>query len=397
MQRDANLVSSPTMSIYTEQREIAREDCERDNESATDIHVSSLQTSPDDNESRWPGPAIDDHDKNVLSCNSDSPDSGNVEEYECLSQTNEPQALQPTNGRSEDIDVDGKIFTKSYEDCLYDSEAAKLFLYEGSKFTVLETAAMFDWFSSHPSVSKSALSDMFTLQHSILPNGNNLPSTYSAAEKFIEPFLLPIVTYHVCPNDCVLFCKTSMNDYSDHTECPKCGAAIYIGVNKQAAGKFQYYPLGPRWRRMFGNPTISQLLQSHGAPCNSTEELLIMSDVHNSPNFLSCFEKDGVFEGDPRGMLIQLSCDGVNPFDDKTAQHSMWPIVLSMLNLPSSIRHLYSNLMLVSVVYKLSFVLVGEQSSSINLFLVSVFPCSWAVVISILCVIIYQTLLPEHK
>ena len=75
-----------------------------------------------------------------------------------------------------------------------------------------------------------------------------------------------------------------------------------------------------------------------------------MTDVQDSPNFLSCFGKDGVFKGDARGMLVQLSCDGVNRFDDKTVQYSMWPVVLSMLNMPSSIRHLYSNFMLVSII-----------------------------------------------
>lgn len=48
-----------------------------------------------------------------------------------------------------------------------------------------------------------------------------------------------------------------------------------------------------------------------------------MTDVQDSPNFLSCFGKDGVFKGDARGMLVQLNCDGVNRFDDKTAQYLM--------------------------------------------------------------------------
>ena len=30
---------------------------------------------------------------------------------------------------------------------------------------------------------------------------------------------------------------------------------------------------------MYDNPTISQLLQSHGAPRDGTEELLVMTDV----------------------------------------------------------------------------------------------------------------------
>jgi len=96
--------------------------------------------------------------------------------------------------RSKDINVCGN------EDCLYDSEATKLSLFEGSEFTFLETiAAMFDWFASHPNVSKSAFSDMLTLQHSLVPNSNVLPSTYLAAEKYLLShfFYLLLFIMHV--------------------------------------------------------------------------------------------------------------------------------------------------------------------------------------------------------
>lgn len=321
----------------------AADDYESD-ETITDI----LQTAPDEAEGESCLLATDDHNGNDLNCNSESAKFEDPE-CECSLQSRDAQELQVTEERSDDIDVGvNENYCKSYED---DSKTAKLSLYERSEFTVLETiAAMFDWFSSHPNVSKSALSDMLTLQHSILPINNKLPSTYSAAEKFIEPFLLPIVTYHACINDCILFRKTSRYDYSNLTQCPECGASRYVGVNKQAARRYHYYPLGPQWRRLHGNSTISQLLQSHGAPQDNTKELLVVTDVQDSPNFLACYEKDGIFQGDARGMLVQLSCDGVNPFDDKTAQYSMWPIVLSMLNLLSTIRHLFSNLMLVSII-----------------------------------------------
>ena len=241
--------------------------------------------------------------------------------------------------------------TKSYEDFLYESDRAKVALYDGCQFTVLQTlAAFFLWFSSHPFVSKKALSDMLELQHNILPSGNSMPCNYRQAEKFIEPFLLPTVTYHVCPNDCVLFRKSPREDNSKLDACPKCGAARYRARGtvrtKQAVRRFLYYPLGPRWRRMFGDATLSQVLQSHGGP--REKEQVNLNDVQNAPVFKRCFHKSsGYFRGDPRGLALQLSTDGVNPFEEKTAKYSMWPIVLSMLNLPRHTRHLFSNLMMV--------------------------------------------------
>ena len=143
----------------------AADDYESD-ETITDI----LQTASDQAEGESCLLATDDHNGNDLNCNSESAKFEDPE-CECSLQFSEAQELQITEERFDDIDVGAnENYCKSYEDCLYDSETAKLSLYEGSGFTVLETiAAMFDWFSSHPNLSKSALSKMLTLQHSILP------------------------------------------------------------------------------------------------------------------------------------------------------------------------------------------------------------------------------------
>ena len=45
-------------------------------------------------------------------------------------------------------------------------------------------------------------------------------------------------------------------------------------------------------------------------------------------------------------MLLQLSTDGVNPFSCNKVAYSMWPIMLSMLNLPRNVRSLFGNIIL---------------------------------------------------
>lgn len=84
---------------------------------------------------------------------------------------------------------------------------ASLPLHEGSDETVMEVlAGYFHWFSSHPSISKSALSSLLSHEHcNVLPKGNNLPSSYDQAYNFIKPNLLPTESFHACPNDCILF------------------------------------------------------------------------------------------------------------------------------------------------------------------------------------------------
>lgn len=105
------------------------------------------------------------------------------------------------------------------DDELDSNGTSTLLLFEGSSKTVLETlAGYFYWFSSHPSISKSALSSLLSQEHfNVLPPGNNLPSTYEQAVSFIKPQLLPTECYHACPNDCVLFRKTNRYDYSKLT------------------------------------------------------------------------------------------------------------------------------------------------------------------------------------
>lgn len=58
----------------------------------------------------------------------------------------------------------------------------------------------------------------------------------------------------------------------------------------------------------------------------------------------------GFASGDPRGMLLQLSTDGVNPFSCNKVSYSMWPIMLSVLNLPRNVRNLFGNVMLAGIV-----------------------------------------------
>lgn len=45
-------------------------------------------------------------------------------------------------------------------------------------------------------------------------------------------------------------------------------------------------------------------------------------------------------------MLLKLSTDGVYPFSCNKVAYSMWPIMLSVLNLPRNVRSLFGNIML---------------------------------------------------
>ena len=71
-----------------------------------------------------------------------------------------------------------------------------------------------------------------------------------------------------------------------------------------------------------------------------------MRDIHDSPSWLKAFSESG----DARAIQLQLSTDGVNPFSSNKVSYSMWPIMLSNLNLPRSVRSYFGNIMLVGVI-----------------------------------------------
>ena len=97
---------------------------------------------------------------------------------------------------------------------------------------------------------------------------------------------------------------------------------------------------------MFKNKEMSELFQRH---CSFSESCL-MYDVHNSPAWKHVFAKDGVFGGDCRGLLIQLSTDGVNPFSSNKVCYSMWPVMVTILNLPKILRNKHECVMLAGII-----------------------------------------------
>lgn len=212
--------------------------------------------------------------------------------------------------------------------------------------TLFETVVyLFDWFSSHPSLSKEAFSKNLQLWHSILPEGNLLPTSYQEAYKIIKPYIVPEVVFHVCVNDCVLY----RGEHKNCDVCPKCNEPRFKAKSIPRR-TFHYLPLSPRFIRSYGTEGISYLLQSHGGEIGEPNNEGIMKDIHDSPKWKSSFRVGGIFNGDSRGLALSLCLDGLNPWSKNKCNYSMWPIVLGQLNLPRNIRYHFANLLLVGII-----------------------------------------------
>ena len=52
-----------------------------------------------------------------------------------------------------------------------------------------------------------------------LPSDNILPSSYEEAKKFLKMLGIEYISYHACPNDCILY----RGEYANKEICLKCG------------------------------------------------------------------------------------------------------------------------------------------------------------------------------
>ena len=145
----------------------------------------------------------------------------------------------------------------------------------------------------------------------------------------------------------MIFRRTSDDDYCELSECPKCNEARFQCSSKVPRKVFKYIPLGPRLNRMFKNEKVSETLQSH---ISSGSNSSIITDIHQSKVWKSRYEVTGPFRGDARGISLSFCTDGMNPFSKEKVVYSMWPIVLTVLNLPRHIRNSPGSMMLVGII-----------------------------------------------
>lgn len=62
------------------------------------------------------------------------------------------------------------------------------------------------------------------------------------------------------------------------------------------------------------------------------------------------YDATGPFKGDPRGISFGFCTDGTNPYSKEKISYSMWPIMLSLLNLPLHLRNVRGSILLAGII-----------------------------------------------
>ncbi|XP_062014790.1 uncharacterized protein LOC133731433 [Rosa rugosa] len=223
---------------------------------------------------------------------------------------------------------------------------AELPLFTGCPFTKMSATVMFYKFKARNSLSDSGYDELLEMVRSLLPPDNILPSSLYSTKKLLKAFDLGYEKIHACVNDCCLFRKSL-----EHMEtCPKCGASRWK-VNKRTqkiekgvpAKVLRYFPIIPRFRRMFKDSEKAEQLTWHHTHKSQDGK---MRHPVDSLAWKKIDSKWPSFAEDPRNLRLGLSSDGFNPFGDLSSRYSCWPVILVAYNLPPSLCMSKEHLML---------------------------------------------------
>ena len=143
---------------------------------------------------------------------------------------------------------------------------------------------------------------------------------------------------HACSNDFILY----RNEFAQMCNCPTCGVSCYkpntnnliddISPNNTHLAKVCWYlPIIPRFKQLFANGDDAKNLTRHAGSRKSDGLLWHLADGSQWKQFDSLYPD---FGNEPRNLRVALASDGMNPFGNLSTNHSSWPILLMIYNLP---------------------------------------------------------------
>jgi hypothetical protein len=88
----------------------------------------------------------------------------------------------------------------------------------------------------------------------------------------------------------------------------------------------------PRLKRSYASKRTSEETQWHKKVRKPIEG--VMSHPADGEAWKDFDRREPSFACDPRNLRLALATDGFNPFGNMSSQYSMWPVLLTPLNLP---------------------------------------------------------------
>ncbi|KAK7244185.1 hypothetical protein RIF29_39003 [Crotalaria pallida] len=202
-------------------------------------------------------------------------------------------------------------------------------LYNGcTDYTRLSTVLKLYKLKSSNGWSDKSFTDLLKLLKDMLPKDNVLPNKTYEAKRMLSSIGMSYEKIHACRNDCILF----RGEYASLDKCPKCNASRYKKKKKSTPEKLMwYFPIKPRFRRMFSNAEDAKHLTWHADERIKDGKLRHPAD---SPQWMKFDDDYPDFGNEPRNLRLALSTDGFNPHGVQSSSYSTWPVILMFYNLP---------------------------------------------------------------
>jgi hypothetical protein len=183
-------------------------------------------------------------------------------------------------------------------------------------------------------ISNAGFSMMMNLISSGYPK-SGLPNSYDEAKKYLQKLVLGYENIHVCKNNFVLFQDSKTSKYAKLNVCPVCKVSRWKdkNENKKASHKvLTHFPFLLRLKRVYASKHTSEETQWHKKVRMPVENVMSHPANGDAWKYFDSKEKD--FAAELRNLRLALATDGFNPFGNTSTQYSMWPVLLTPLNLP---------------------------------------------------------------
>ncbi|GKC60371.1 putative transposase-associated domain-containing protein, partial [Tanacetum coccineum] len=190
----------------------------------------------------------------------------------------------------------------------------------------------------------------------MLPGGNKLVRNFYDTKKILSKLELPREKIHACKNHCMLFYGKVD---SVLTKCKVCGHSRYKkgGRNNVPNLVLTYFPIAPRLQRMYMSKKMSKEMTWHYDHKTDSNKMVHPSDGKAWKHFDSTHS---TFSKEIRNVRLGLCTDGFNPNNSNSNPYSLWPVFLTIYNLPPWMS-------LKDAHVKLSLVIPGRKNPGQNL------------------------------
>jgi hypothetical protein len=164
---------------------------------------------------------------------------------------------------------------------------------------------------------------------------SELPNSYDEAKQYLQELGLGYENIHVCKNNYVLFRDSKTSKYAKLNVCPVCKESRWkdeTGTKQVAHNVLRHFPLLPRLKKIYALKRTSEETKCHKKVRMPVDN--VMSHPADGEAWKYFDSKEKIFADDPRNLRLALATDGFNPYGNMSTQYSMWPVLLTPLNLP---------------------------------------------------------------